>query len=148
MTLTKDASTPGVPEEVEAAFKDNIFNTPVKGMMLTMIEALSPEVKEEIGQLGRTIDINGVAIKREHTGKGLLSVMVRLSCSLAKAKGFVNGFCYAANAKTEAVMQKFGFERVGLTDASAVDYKGERVFSLIEKVDPHKYTSLWFKRGL
>lgn len=74
--------------------------------------------------MGRTIDINGVAVKKEHNGNGLLSIMVELTCSLAKAKGFQNGFCYAANAKTESVMKKYQFEQVGITDATQVEYKG------------------------
>lgn len=87
-------------------------------MLMEMIKTLSPEIQHEISQKGRTFDINGVAVKKEHGRKGLLSKMIDLSCSLAKEKGFQNAICHAGNAKTEAVLKKFNFSQIGIADAT------------------------------
>lgn len=123
-TLTKDVASEGDPEDVKAAFEDNVLLTPLKKMLGNMIAELDPETLSEISQKGRTIDINGVAVKKEHGGQGLLKLMTDLTCSLAREQGFRNGVCLAGNSRTEAVLKKFAFKQIGKADATQAEFKG------------------------
>jgi hypothetical protein len=90
------------------------------------------------------MEIWGVAISKGHTGKRLLSKMVKENEELAKAKGFAFAFCYCSNVKTAVGVSKLDFEKVRECDSLSFEFNGAQPFSEIE--EEHRYSSIWLKK--
>ena len=77
------------------------------------------------------MDIWGVALKKEHTGKKLLNKMVLGNETLGIKQGFKYGFSYASNFKTGIARSKQKYAKISEIDCKEFEFLGVKPFELI-----------------
>ena len=65
-----------------------------------MCSMIKPSYRTHISAVGKVIDIWGVTLHKDYTGKRLLHKMMLANEVLGMEKGFNYGFCFASNFKT------------------------------------------------
>lgn len=109
-----------------------------------MISKADEKLQPILSQSGVLMDIWGVAIKRNHFGKRILSKMMGGNLLLGQEAGFAYSFCYASNFKTALSLSRLHFHKISDADARSFEAFGVHPF---EKIDePQSRPSLWIKK--